>query len=254
MTMCVLVCESLSPSHNRWPHTPLSLRWVSLDPARPKSRCPCSVSPSALRSLQKQRKSRRKRQQSINKGQVAKKKSQVAEEQEGCRGEGKIRKINCMWLVCGVCECVWHSEDGKSTYGVKIHTLFPLNTFSSLTYMSIHYYSSHMHSYKIQSYNMALNIRILTEIFWRIFNFLTIYDIIRHYGFLQNSPCVISWCWKTMNSHYFRLQERECVHTCSWTPPFRPSPVCDVVTLTTAVPLGVGLKSETPFWLSMVKL
>lgn len=43
----------LSPSHSRWPHTPLSLRWVSLVPARPKSRCPCSASPSALHSLLK---------------------------------------------------------------------------------------------------------------------------------------------------------------------------------------------------------
>lgn len=54
LCVCVCVC-SLSPSHSRWPHTPLSLRWVSPDPARPKSRCPCSASPSTQRSLQHNR-------------------------------------------------------------------------------------------------------------------------------------------------------------------------------------------------------
>lgn len=31
-------------------------------------------------------------------------------------------------------------------------------------------------------------------------------------------------------------------------------PVCDVVTLMTTIPLSEGLKSDTPFWLSTVKL
>lgn len=49
---CVVwACVCLPPSRSRWPHTPLWLRWVSLDPARPKSRCPCSASPSTPHSL-----------------------------------------------------------------------------------------------------------------------------------------------------------------------------------------------------------
>lgn len=45
------------------------------------------------------------------------------------------------------------------------------------------------------------------------------------------------------------------VCVCSDLQPYtRLSPVWDVVILITAVPLGVGLKSDTPFWLSMVKL
>ncbi len=57
------MCASLSPSRNRWPHTPLLLRWVSLDPARPKSRCPCSASLLTRRSLQQTESRRRDHEQ-----------------------------------------------------------------------------------------------------------------------------------------------------------------------------------------------